>query len=381
MSIWRPRWREARSDPAGPLATPDTSRYRQVDGLRTLAILPVVLLHAGIDWSPGDAGVTIFFVISGFVITNLVMRERDRRGGFRVGAFYARRAIKLVPPLVVFVLVPTLVYAVFADIVWARVLGQVLFVYNWVEAAVGTSGVLPTSTVVWSLAIEEQFYLVFAVLWIVLLRSSRWQNWLIVLCVATVVWSTASRIVLTEAGAGHGRLYHGTDARIDAIALGMLVAVAIRAHRRGRLEWLGAFGRGWVAISAVAVFVLSLAIPSAWFRSTFLYSAHGIAVAALILAVLLARPEDRLARGIDTILGSRLMVAIGLASYSIYLSHLIVLAGLNRLLPDRPPIAFEAIAVVSSVLVGWLGYRLIEVPAQRLRRLVAERPPPAMTAS
>lgn len=346
------------------------SRYVQIDGLRAFAVLPVVLLHAGVAWSPGDAGVTIFFVISGFVIANLLIRERERTEQFKVGAFYARRGIKLLPPLLVFVLIPTVIYAMFAPIDWGRVLGQVFFVYNWVEAAVGTEGVLPTSTVVWSLAIEEQFYLVFAVLWILLMRSSRWRHWLVVLCVVAIVWSTASRVVLTAVGAEHARLYHGTDVRLDAIAMGTLVALAFSAHRQGGAAWVRTLGRGWVAAAAIALFVAAALVPAPWFKSTALYSVHGLAIAVLILAVLVARPGDRLARGVGAVFGNRLVVAIGLASYSIYLSHLFVVAGLSRVFPDRPPFVFELLTVIMSVGVGWLGYRFVEVPAQRLRRFV-----------
>ncbi|WP_181365120.1 acyltransferase family protein [Arthrobacter sp. HMWF013] len=87
--------------------------------MRAFAVMLVVVAHAGLGLIiPGGSGVTIFFTISGFIITYLMLRERDKTGGFSLGGFYFRRAVKIAPPLILAVVIPTLIYAIFEDINW-----------------------------------------------------------------------------------------------------------------------------------------------------------------------------------------------------------------------------------------------------------------------
>lgn len=105
-------------------------RYAHIDALRALAVLIVVLGHAGVSNMPGDAGVTIFFVISGFIITHILLRERESAGGFNVRKFYLRRALKLAPPFVLLIVAPTLAYSLWNAISWTAFLSQILFTYK-----------------------------------------------------------------------------------------------------------------------------------------------------------------------------------------------------------------------------------------------------------
>ncbi len=121
-------------------------RFAHIDAMRAFAVLLVVVAHAGAGLIvPGGSGVTIFFAISGLIITLLVLREQDKTGGFAIGGFFFRRAAKILPPLIVVVLVPSLVWACFGPLDWGALAAQIFFVFNWVKASGDLFHVLPGS--------------------------------------------------------------------------------------------------------------------------------------------------------------------------------------------------------------------------------------------
>src|ERR1700722_3081685 len=105
----------------------NANRYAHIDAMRALAVMLVVFAHAGLSKIiPGGSGVTIFFSISGFIITYLLLREKDATGGFEIRGFYLRRGLKIGPPLIVCVIIPTLILATVREINWAPFTGIVL---------------------------------------------------------------------------------------------------------------------------------------------------------------------------------------------------------------------------------------------------------------
>ena len=109
------------------------NRYQHVDALRAFAVMLVVVAHAGLgSVVPGGSGVTIFFAISGFIITYLLMREFEKTGTFAIGFFYGRRCLKILPPLFFIVVLPTVIYSFFQQLDWFAFGGQVFFFYNWI---------------------------------------------------------------------------------------------------------------------------------------------------------------------------------------------------------------------------------------------------------
>src|SRR4051812_6762421 len=169
------------------------NRYAHIDAMRALAVMLVVVAHAGLGaMVPGGSGVTIFFSISGFIITYLLLRENDATGSFGIRAFYVRRLLKIGPPLLVCILIPTIILAFFKAINWAPFAGIVFFYFNWFKAT-GVDAPLPGSGVVWSLSIEEQFYLGFALLWLIVVRSTARTRCLALLAGVAVVSSTTIR--------------------------------------------------------------------------------------------------------------------------------------------------------------------------------------------
>jgi peptidoglycan/LPS O-acetylase OafA/YrhL len=351
------------------------NRFAHVDALRAFAVALVVAAHAGLaDVIPGGSGVTIFFAISGFIITHTVLRELGRTSRFSSSQFYLRRAIKIVPPFLVIVIVPTIIYGMRYFIQAGAVLTQVFFVYNWI--AYKPHDVFPGTNVVWSLAIEEQFYIVFALLFVVALRVGHWRGIVMWSAVLAVVVSTIERVILAADPANTSRIFYGTDTRLDSIAWGVLAAFAYDAWTRGaiRPRTVSFLSRDWTLVIAVAVYIGTLVLRDEWFRDTFRYSFQALAACALVLYGLV--PGDGPLRGwFYKVSANRAVSLVGLASYSIYLVHNEVGIWLNTILGDLPRSIRIAIVFATGIVLGIVIYWVIEIPAQRIGRRLRKREP------
>ncbi|MCD1144900.1 acyltransferase [Kocuria sp. LUK] len=351
-------------------------QFAHLDALRAGAVMLVVLGHAGLDLVPGGSGVTIFFVISGFIITHLVLKEHRRTGGFDIGGFYRRRALKLLPPLLVGLVVPTALYAwLVRPVNPTDVLGQVFFFFNWryTDSAVD---VLPGSIVVWSLSIEEQFYVGFALVWLLLVGRARPALALGVLAGSAAAASAAARLALHLGGASADRIYFGTDTRLEAIAIGVLAAVW---HHRLTRDPAGPGLPGWwgrdaVVVAALGLYLLSLGIREELFRETLRYSLQAVA-ACLVVLWGLRGPAGPLGRAVLGLMRLRPVQVIGLASYSIYLLHLVVSRGLTALVGELPGPGGVAVHVVLGTGAGLACWWFVEEPVQRWSRRRREAAP------
>lgn len=362
---------------SSPSANPAPERILALDGLRGVAILLVLLMHAGfpgiaIDSSVsapllhgylwvallGWCGVDVFFVLSGFLITGILVRAKGSPHYFR--DFYARRALRIFPLyylalLLVFVVLPRPAAA--PDEAWA----SCLYVQNWLY---GTRGAFsdPARTITWSLAIEEQFYLLWPAL--VLWTSARWLRRL---CVAILVGAIALRAALLLGGAEH--VYFLTPCRLDALAAGALLAVVpLPTKHFGQLAAL-AGAAGLAAVAAYAGSPLTERSPS--------MQGLGL-VASLLLAVgllVLARGEGLVAR----VLCLRWLGTFGRYSYCIYLTHVLVIELVGRWWMERAgqwapewPLAFvlglTVVGIVASLAVGFLSWHLFEKWFLQLKR-------------
>lgn len=346
-------------------------RYSHIDAMRALAVMLVVFSHAGLGQIvPGGSGVTIFFVISGYVITTVLLRERAKTGRFDVREFYFRRFAKLAPPFAVFVVVPSIVAIVLGADLIDGLLSQTLFVFNWASLWFDVS-VFPGTGVTWSLAIEEQFYILVAVVWIAVVRLRAWRSITITIASLVVVASTAERFVLALDPAATERIYLGTDTRMDAIAIGVLLAIWLdRVTTEQSPQVRRVIGSNWAALAAAATFLLSLAIRDDYFRDTARYTLQAVA-AGTFIAWGFGVNHSRARRLLDGALNVRFVQFIGLASYSIYLAHLVVMLLLAPFVGWIPGPARIAVLIVLGTAVGCLSYRLIEVPVHR--RVKAQR--------
>lgn len=350
-------------------------RIAHIDGLRAIAVLLVVFAHAGLgNVIPGGSGVTIFFTVSGFIITYLLLRELDEKNYFDVGGFYFRRAAKIFPPFALIIIVPTVIWSFLGQLNWWDFATQIFFIFNWTYIP-GHVEVLPGSAVVWSLAVEEQFYISFALIWLIVIRLRSWRLALVLLSISAIIWATATRLFLVLEQGTERRIYFGTDTRMDAIAFGVLAAILIHEWIRlgnANKSLSRVLGSDLIFISAILFFLISLFIRDEWFRGTFRYSFQAIATCAILIYGFFPG-ESPLKRAFLAVCGWKPVALLGLASYSIYLVHLILDIALFPLIESWPLGARVLILVISGVALGISCYFLIEIPVQTWRQSSKEK--------
>ena len=336
--------------------------YRpELDGLRGLAILLVIVGHAT-PWLPGGwLGVDLFFVLSGFLITTLLLEEWATTSSISLRSFYARRALRLLPALFAFLAAYGIVVLLLAEkSVMFRTRGALAVVgyfSNWVIAFRPME--FPRELAhLWSLSVEEQFYLVWPFLVVlVLMRGGSHRSvrrMLVAFIAAVALW----RGVLIMRGAGEIRLYFGTDVRIDELFLGCLLAVAF--NRTGLVATPVAAGTAGLA------FLLLMSVfdplPDVWW--SFAVGIPAIAVAAAALLGTVLSPRDSV---LKRLLSHRSIVFLGLISYPVYLWHTPINALATFQLEMTGPLRYSAV-VAASVVAGVGSYYLIESPFLRMRK-------------
>jgi peptidoglycan/LPS O-acetylase OafA/YrhL len=321
-----------------------------LDGVRALAIAPVVGLHA-FGWPrEGSLGVEIFFVLSGFLITTLLLEERIATGAISFRRFYRRRAARLVPGLVLMLAV----YAIVARgaHAWSLLLG---LTYTTNIANLVDTNAIPWSLGhLWSLAQEEQFYLLWPPLLLVLTRG---RPTLLPKALGILVLAVAlEKLTLVALGAGLERIYFAPDTHAEPILMGCLFGALFRSWRPESVTRIG----GPVALLVVvgSVFAaqwVSLLTPLSPIRTLFF-----VACGFLILAAAAG------GRFIALALGSPPLVFLGQISYSLYLWHVPILAAAGATGHGRTvaPTA-SAVCVAIAVCVAAASFFFVEQPLRR----------------
>ncbi|MFL6241759.1 MAG: acyltransferase family protein [Acidimicrobiia bacterium] len=355
-----------------------------LDGLRALAVLGVLLYHAGVSWAPGGfLGVDAFFVLSGFLITSLLVDEWRKRGRIDFRAFWARRARRLFPALVL-VVIAVGAYALFVarpdelERIRGDTFGSLLYVANWRQlfessyfAQLSTPSPLRHT---WSLGIEEQWYLVWPLALVLVLRVTAGRRWAVIgVTTALAVGSAVLMAALFDPGGDPSRVYYGTDTRAQALLLGAALAVLLaRPRQRSRRRQVsGAVSLiGLECVGIVAVVYLGWLWTHVADTSTWLYTGgflvEGVAVAALIAAA--TRPYSPL---LGPVLSLAPLRAIGWISYGLYLWHWPVYVYLTpaRTGLDDAQLLVVRLAVTFALAVA--SYCPVEQP---IRRRTMSRP-------
>src|SRR6201986_152679 len=226
-------------------------QYPGLDGLRALAVVAVLLYHGGVSWSGGGfLGVEMFFVLSGFLITSLLVAEWGRSGRIALRAFWARRARRLLPALFVLVAAIGVYYAVEGATkavpgLQGDGIATLLYFSNWHQVAAGTnyfaaSGPVSPLEHTWSLAIEEQFYVVWPLLVLGILGYARRRGAsdrrslqvLLGLSLGGAALAATEMALLFAGGHGLDRVYYGTDTRATGLLLGASLAIALAIRQR-----------------------------------------------------------------------------------------------------------------------------------------------------
>ena len=353
-----------------------------LDGLRAFAVLAVVLFHATSSYSwqykGGFLGVDVFFVISGCLITLLLLAEHERTGTVSLGAFYGRRALRLLPALVV-----TLVWVGVAIEVTGWRAGQsyltsaleaLFYVANWASIH-GTKSPLGYLTHTWSLSIEEQFYLLWPGILLLLLRRRVSRRHLLAGVVALVALVAVVRAVgwLLVGGLAHYRFFYlSTFTRADCILVGVALGIAVTDDRLlARLRWADRTVVAVVAAAALVVITFTTRVVSGW------YYLGGATLVAVLAAVLVAHGLRRDSGPVSTVLTWQPLVHVGRRSYGLYLVQLPVIAFLSRInnehLHARGGV-FVLMAVAASLVVAELSWSVVERPFLRLKDRRLEPP-------
>jgi peptidoglycan/LPS O-acetylase OafA/YrhL len=299
-----------------------------LDGLRAAALLAVLLFHEDFTWAKGGyLGVTTFFVLSGFLITSLLLVERRGTGTLNLGGFWARRLRRLAPALLVLVALVAVLSAIAPPRSSSGVVGDGIAALGWVanwrfvfaHKSYGQIFSQPSPfDHTWSLGIEEQFYLLIAFLALVFIGRGRMRRGLLAATVfAGIVASTLLAAALHPAGADAGRAYYGTDTRLAEPLVGVLLALLL-VGRRG-IRVLTRPGRALcdvVGVAGIAGLVLMVAREGQ--GSDFLYRGGLLLAAVLSAGVVAAASQPGL---VSRALSFPPLVALGKISYGAYLFH------------------------------------------------------------
>lgn len=354
-------------------ATTTAAVYRSdVEGLRAVAVLLVMLFHAGFPLlSGGFVGVDVFFVISGFLITGLLWREIERTGKVAYGRFYARRIRRLLPAgTAVLVFVALASWLWLPDAQWGDVSGEIVaatfFVSNWVFASkamdyFASDGVASPVQNYWSLSVEEQFYLLWPTLLVILagtalLRSSGVRQRLLLGMASVFGLSLAYSWYLT--GEEASRAYFVSTTRVWELALGGMIALT--AHRWASLPGLVLRLLAWGGLFMILA-------AGFWFTTTTPFPGLMALIPTLGTALVIASyTSGRFSAA--ALLSWAPLVWIGGLSYSLYLWHWPLAVLVPSVFPDGGE-WLVGFAVAFSVVPAWLSFRLLEHPIRSSRFL------------
>jgi peptidoglycan/LPS O-acetylase OafA/YrhL len=301
-----------------------------LDGFRALSIIIVVLSHCGLgDIVPGGLGVTIFFFLSGFLISSLLLQEYDSHDAINIRHFYLRRVLRLYPPLLVTLCIAyTLVYLgkLGGGESTGGLLAQLFYFANYYQLFFDDGNGIPDGTgILWSLAVEEHFYLVYPLVFVGLVRHGRGGKAVFMLaglCMAALLWRCH---LISQPGFQPARTYYSSDTRFDSILFGCILAFLRLDAKKAVADSPMTF-KQWLLFSAgVAGIAVTLLYRNESFRESFRYTIQGVCLIP-IFHFAVTYP----ANPIFSILNVGVIRRIGVYSYSIYLIHFVIESWLQR---------------------------------------------------
>ena len=343
-----------------------------LDGVRAISILGIMTNHGGFAWADGGViSVNVFFVLSGFLITMLLMKEWTRSGTIRLRAFWARRARRLLPAL--FLLLGAIgLYAVFLaptgtqGSLRADGLSTLFYFSNWHQIIAGQSYFAQVSAPspllhTWTLAIEEQFYLVWPIVVVVILKLSKSPRALLGVAVLGVLASATEMALLFHPALDPSRIYYGTDTRAQDILTGAVLGILLFwrppvSSPRVRVVFSS------MAIVGAAVFVLEWikinGSPNVTYRGGFLLA--DLMVALVICGVTMA-PAGLPAR----ILSFRPLTFVGRISYGLYLWHWPIFLVLNEARTGLVGWSLFAVRLLATFAIAVFSWYVVETPVRQ----------------
>jgi len=320
-----------------------------LDGIRAISVLIVVLGHSGLEaLVPGGLGVTIFFFLSGYLISTLMLAENERTGGINILRFYARRMFRLMPPLLISLAIAyglTFAGLLPGGITNAGLAAQLLYFANYYGLFFDPGNTIPDGTgILWSLAVEEHFYIFYPLFMTLLLGSAFRPRTIGALlgigCVVVLAWRI--HLVLSPDFVSD-RTYYASDTRIDSIIYGCILAVVINPVRQvHRADTISA-GQWAILATAAGTLLLTLLYRDPTFRETIRYSLQGLALMPLFyFAVRFS--DNRLFRPLNL----PWAITLGTYSYAIYLIHYVVI---KLIAANAPAIAAKSFILFPTALL------------------------------
>ena len=333
-----------------------------LDGLRFCAVFLVIIYHSGFENVPGGNGVMLFFVLSGFLITWLLLKESESTGTISLKGFFKRRVLRIFPAFYAYAFL-TLGFLILTgrNVPWAHALSSLLYFSNYYIAFNPDSNNAFSHT--WSLAIEEQFYLFFPLLFLLFCRNLKHLK--LVICgmiLATWIW----RIILVFGfNASGGYVYSAFDTRLDNLLVGCLLAVVLR-ERSFVWLWKILLKNAFMPLATISLLAVSIyfSLSSVTYKSTV-----GFAVEPILMAVLITQMMTFSANNIWKWLDWRPVKFLGLLSYSLYLYQQLTTSFVADHMAEYPVFVRLASVIAMTVFAAAVSYYLVEMPFLKLKTM------------
>ncbi|GGI43087.1 acyltransferase family protein [Mammaliicoccus stepanovicii] len=349
-----------------------TRYFYGLDGLRAIAVIAIIIYHLNPKWLPGGfLGVDTFFIISGYLITSLLLNEYKINGQINLFNFWKKR-IKRLLPAVIFMISTVLLYTLLFehDIiknVKQDALAAIFYVSNWWyifhDVSYFDSFKLMPLKHLWSLAIEEQFYIIWPLALTLLLSKEKLKQKSLLYIFLLSLISVILMMILAQPNADNSRVYFGTDTRLQTLLLGVTLAFLwppfklkskINFPLRLSIEIIGL-----ISFSLLLYFIFTVSSSDNWFYFGGIYI---ISIATLPALASSVHPSTLFSKA----LGNPVLLWIGQRSYSLYLWHYPVITFINKhFVQGQTPFSFVVLEIILTILLAMFSYRFVEVPFRR----------------
>jgi peptidoglycan/LPS O-acetylase OafA/YrhL len=339
------------------------SRIPSLDGIRGAFMLVVFMAHAEIgEFWPGRFALTIFFFLSGFIITTLMRSEFERSRTVSFRRYYLRRIYRIFPPLYIVLAIAALLtwIGLLSDrVTLTGALAQVLHFTNYYGLLNGRFEFFQGTALMWSLAVEEHFYLLFPLLFLPLIKRISYERLALVfggLCIAVLAWRCQ---LYFGFGVKTNWAFLATDSRMDSILYGCIMGVWFNPSKDKPVSF-SILSKVIILLISLAVIIFTLVYKDPAFQRTVMFSLQGVALFPIFYLAIM-HPDWVFFRWLNW----KPLVWLGLISYTFYLSHAIALH-LATYISDEPW-SKALLGFIITLLFSALMYRYIEIPLAKKR--------------
>lgn len=348
------------------------ARYGDIpslDGLRALSIATVMLSHLAIPQMPGGHGVFLFFIISGFLITRLLFAEQGAAGSINIGQFYVRRFFRLYPAIIVYcIAVPTIYFLKDGYLDVIEPVSVLLYFTNYLVSFRDVSGVgfqIEPIKIFWSLSVEEHFYLLFPVVFLVLRAPLKIAIAAAIVCVGALLLRVIYAEMFPFLVETH-YLYMRTEFRMDSVAFGVLLAAL--CEMKSAVRWLDVLINPASFYGAIVVGLLAIGLGDGYFANVWRYVILGPAICIVMLGLIFSQRYGMF----QAILNAPIAIFVGRLSYSLYIWHLPAQAFTWWFLSGWPAVLMS---IALSFVIAAASFYGVERPMMTMRRRFGSHAP------